>query len=97
MDVESSLNVESSVNVESSLNYILSEYRIKNVNRVVLATLNINSIANKFDQLKLMIGNNIDVLVLTETKLDDSFPTAQFVIEGFATPYRLDRNRHGEV
>ncbi len=74
---------------------MLLKYRIRNINKIVLATLNINSIANKFDQLKLIIGNNIDVLVLTETKLDDSFPTAQFSIEGFSTPYRLDRNRHG--
>ena len=80
---------------ESSLNDMLVNYRIKNLNRVVLATLNINSIANKFDQLKLEIGNNIDVLVPPETKLDDSFPTSQFIMEGFTKPYRMDRNRNG--
>ena len=33
--------------------------------------------------------------MITETKLDDSFPEQQFYIEGFNIPFRLDRNRHG--
>ena len=80
---------------ESSIIDLLKKYRIKNINRVIIATLNVNSITNKFDQLKLIIGKNVDVLVLTETKIDDSFPTSQFLIDGFSTPYRMDRNRYG--
>ena len=38
----------------------------------------------------------IDILVLTETKLDDTFPTTQFLVNGFSEPYRLNRNRNGE-
>ena len=34
-------------------------------------------------------------MVVTETKLDESFPTAQFFIEGYSAPYRLDRNKYG--
>ena len=30
------------------------------------------------------------MLVIAETKLDDSFPTSHFVIQGFKKPYRLD-------
>ena len=37
----------------------------------------------------------IDILVLTETKLDDTFPTAQFLVKGFSEPCRLDRNKNG--
>ena len=37
---------------------------------------------------------HIDILVITETKLDDSFPTSQFLMEGFAEPFRLDQNRN---
>ena len=33
--------------------------------------------------------------MITETKLDDSFPKQQFHIEDFSIPFRLDRNRHG--
>ena len=37
----------------------------------------------------------MDVLVLTETKLDDSVPNAQFSEDGFSEPFRSDRNRKG--
>ena len=33
--------------------------------------------------------------MVSETKLDDTFPPGQFKIEGYSTPIRLDRNRHG--
>ena len=33
--------------------------------------------------------------MISETKIDDSFPLTQFLIEGFTTPYRLDRNGSG--
>ena len=29
-----------------------------------------------------MIGNKIDILLISESKLDDTFPTSQFVIDG---------------
>ena len=34
-------------------------------------------------------------MLVLETKIDDSFPTGNFVIDGFSTPYRLDRNSNG--
>ena len=61
----------------------------------MIGTLNINSLSTKFEQLKFLIANYLDVLVIEETKLDPSFPTEQFLIEGYTNPYRLDRNRHG--
>ena len=63
--------------------------------KVILGNLNINSLPNKFEQLKETVLKYVDVLVLTETKLDDSFPQAQFLVEGFSEPYRYDRNRKG--
>ena len=42
-----------------------------------------------------MLSEVLDVLMITETKLNDSFPEQQFHIEGFNIPFRLDRNRHG--
>ena len=33
--------------------------------------LTINSIRNKFDALSFIIGINIDILLISETKLDD--------------------------
>ena len=74
---------------------VLHKIRIKNVNRIVIGSLNINSLPAKFDQLKEVIGKNLDILTIQETKLDSSFPPQQFIIEGYSEPYRLDRNRDG--
>ena len=74
---------------------ILDEIRTKYVKNLIIGHLNINSLVNKFDALSFMIKDKLDILVLVETKLDDSFPDKQFYIEGFRKPYRLDRNCHG--
>ena len=42
-----------------------------------------------------MIQHKVDILVLTETKIDSSFLNQQFDIEDFCLPYRLDRNKNG--
>ena len=38
---------------------------------------------------------NIDILVVTESKLDQSFPSGQFNIDGYSPPFRYDRNSFG--
>ena len=40
-----------------------------------------------------MVSGYFDAIIVTETKVDDSFEKAQFCIDGFPIPYRLDRNR----
>ena len=47
------------------------------------------------DQVKEVILKNIDILVITETKLDDTFQLGQFYVEGFTMTYKLDRNCNG--
>ena len=37
----------------------------------------------------------MDILLISETKIDESFPLSQFTIDGFSMPYRRDRNDHG--
>ena len=32
--------------------------------------------------------------MISETKVDDSFPVGQFFLDSFGTPFRLDRNRN---
>ena len=68
--------------------------RINNIKNVIIATLNVNSLVSKFDELKV-IGQGIFDILINEAKLDASFPVNQFFINGFSTPYRLDRNRNG--
>ena len=75
-------------------NKIPKKLRPKNVNRLICAQLNINSLRNKFDSL-VNINNNIDILMISETKLDASFPSGQFRTHGFPEPYRFDRNGNG--
>ena len=65
------------------------------MNRLLIGNLNINSVSNKFDQLKLLVRGKVDNLVIKEIKLDSTFPTSQFLIEGYSEPYRFDRNRNG--
>ena len=38
--------------------------------------------------------NKVDILLISETNLDPPFPLNQFHIDGFATPYRLDKNQN---
>ena len=51
--------------------------------------------AKKVDALRTIIPCNADILICCETKIDYSYPTSQFLIEGFSKPYRKDRNRNG--
>ena len=65
------------------------------MNKVIFANLNINSIRNKFEELITQVKGTADVLMISETKIDDSFPIANFLIDGFNQPYRIDRNSSG--
>ena len=92
----SSENLSGSSDIEeNNANQVLLDLRKKNVNNVIIGTLNINSVASKLDQLRVIIGNYIDILTIQETKLDDTVPTADLMINGYSEPYRLDRNHHG--
>ena len=33
--------------------------------------------------------------MISESKVNNSFPDGQFFLDGFGTPFRLDRNRNG--
>ena len=37
----------------------------------------------------------MDILMTSETKIDDNFPQSQFFIEGFSISYRLERDSNG--
>ena len=71
----------------------LGEIRTKNINRLIIGNLNSNSLSSKFSQLKVLIQGKIEILIITETRLDRNFLLEQFVISGYSKPYRLDRNR----
>ena len=56
--------------------------RAENFNNIIVGTLNINSISPKFDEFKLMVSDYFDGIIVAETKLDDSYPKAQFCRDG---------------
>ena len=62
-------------------------YNLKNINlnRIIISHININSIRNKFELLAVAVLGNVNILLVTETKIDKSFPTSQFVIPGYFT------------
>ena len=39
--------------------------------------------------------NKVDILLISETIIDITFPSSQFQIPGYSNPYRLDRRQHG--
>ena len=57
--------------------------------------INVNSTQNKFEMLSNNIKSSLDILMISETKLDSIFPSNQFTIEGYATPIIFDRNGKG--
>ena len=50
------------------------------------------SIRNKFDFLARQVQGNIDILIISETKLDQISPLGQFLLDGYSVPYRFDRD-----
>ena len=72
----------------------MKNLRLINVNKVIIRNLNINYLPNKFDHLREIVLKYVDVLVIMETKLDDTFLPSQFLVTGFSVPFRLDQNRN---
>ena len=74
---------------------VLKSLRCNNLSQLAFAHLNINSIRNKLELLSEHVRCNVDVLMVLENKIDDSFLIGNFLIHGFSPPYRLDRHSKG--
>ena len=62
---------------------MLSDLRSTNASNLNFCYLNINSVRNKFIDFQETINRNKDVISLVETKIDASFPSVQFIFEGY--------------
>ena len=69
--------------------------KIADPNKLLIVHLNINSIRYKFEYLKNIIDNNVDILLISGTKLDNTFPNGQFLMNSFHLPFRKDRTEKG--
>lgn len=47
---------------------------MENINRIIIITFNLYPVSNKFNQLKCVFEENIDISLMKETKLDSSIP-----------------------
>ena len=74
-DVNDSTNA-SLFNTENAENPLLKlkEYEAKNYGKLIIGHLNINALSNKFEGLKMLVQDTADFIIISETKLDDSFP-----------------------
>ena len=74
----------------NDIDQVLSDLRSYNLSNLNFCYLNINSVRNKFTDFQEIINGNVDVISIAETKIDASFPSIQFVFEGYHSPYRLE-------
>ena len=73
---------------------LFKKLKISNPNNLIIGHLNINSIRYKYECLNDIIDKNVDILLIS-TNLNDSFPTGQFLMNGFHLPFRKDRTDEG--
>ena len=76
-------NLDEIVKEEEGVKSSLYNLKLRNLNRLIFGQININSIRNKFEPLCSLISNNIDVLLISETKIDNAFPASQFCVPGY--------------
>ena len=75
---------------------IMHENRLKHPRKPIIGYLNINSLRYKIVDVRQVFGKlQLDYFVLNETKLDDSFPSAQFYIEIFEIRNWRDTDKNG--
>ena len=61
----------------------LQEDRLKHCKYPLIGYLNINSLRNKISDLRVIMKTlSLDYLILSETKIDEIFPTSQLNVEG---------------
>ena len=56
----------------------LKDIRINNITHLIIRQLNIDSLRNKCEQLSTVRKRNVDIFMISERKLDENFPSAQF-------------------
>ena len=90
-DPNENKSVSSSIIQDENSSHSFPKLRLRNVNnKVIIGNSNINSFPAKFNQVKEVILKNVDILVKTETTLDDTFPLGRFYVEGFTVSYRFE-------
>ena len=69
-------------------------YRFQNAKNVTIGALSVNSLRNKIGAVQELITNNIDICLLSETEIDETFLNQQFNVSNYQT-FRRGRNKNG--
>ena len=98
MDVSSSeisICINDSMAGETTELNVLETAQQENPSDLLLSHLNINSIQNKFEELKqIAVESRVQIMVVSETKIDAPYPDSQFHIPGYHI-HRQDRKKGG--
>ena len=91
MSEKSPISIDEWVDSKSILKSTWGDHKYQ----LLFAHLNINSIRNKFDLLTEQVAGNIDLLMISETNIGESFPVENFLLPRFSVPYRPDHGSKG--
>ena len=84
--------------MNANLSIMTCQMALIDANNFNIVHYNINSITaeGRIDQLSDICNTlSLDVLILTESKLDKNIPTNLITIQGYHDPVRRDRNVNG--
>ena len=82
----SAVNIEFETDVNNDIFTELKEVRKRHPNQFSCAYLNINSFGYTFCSVKekeLLTTNTVDMLIIAETKLDNTFINSQFAVDNY--------------
>ena len=94
---DKSRNSNDSQNSNDSNNFLqeMIQFRVLHHKSLISGHININGFRHKFFEVSDMLTQSLlDILFVSESKLDMSFPNIQFHISGFKC-HRADRNSRG--
>ena len=92
----SDVSLSASISEEEDIFHDLRLVRSRCRNNVIISHLNINSLRHKFHDLTDLFSDRlVDIIFISETKLDSTFTQAQFDAPGYTFSFRKYRNCHG--
>ena len=74
----------------------MAKNKLKYLNNLLINYLKIKHLRKKINHVREVIGKlSLDYFVISETKLDESFPSSQFIISKYEIRYRSDICKNG--
>ena len=73
LDSSQNTYVDENKNEDSNHFNALKSIQISFINQLIISQFNINSLHNKLDVLSYIVRGKLDILVVTESKIDESF------------------------